>query len=90
MTMDEYTITVSRSARKELERLDKQVVRRIIEKIEGLSSSPRPPECCKVHIYPGLWRLRAGDYRVIYSIEDERRHVDIIAVRHRGDAYQPR
>ncbi len=88
--MNEYAVTVSRSARKELERLNKQVLRRVIEKIEGLALTPRPSDCCKVHIYPGLWRLRAGDYRIIYSIDDEGRHVDIIAVRHRRDAYQPR
>lgn len=86
--MAEYSITFARSARKELEKLDAVWVRRIFPAIESLSLNPRPPNCKKLKGHHDLWRIRVGDYRVIYSIDDSRRVVDINAVRHRSEAYR--
>jgi mRNA interferase RelE/StbE len=59
-----------------------------VRRIEGLSTEPRPPGCRKLVGANNLWRIRVGDYRVIYSIDDPRRRVDVNAVRHRSDAYR--
>jgi mRNA interferase RelE/StbE len=84
----EYAVVVARSARRELERLATGVARRILARIEGLASNPRPPGCVKLQGADDLWRIRVGDYRVIYSIDDDARIVDISAVRHRSDAHR--
>lgn len=86
--MAEYTITFARSARKELEALDASIVNRIFQKIEMLAEEPRPSGCLKLTGEEDLWRIRIGDYRVLYTINDKRKLVDVIAVRHRREAYQ--
>jgi len=88
--MSEYTITFAQSARKELERLSANVVSRVFPKIEALAQSPRPPGCRKLQGFENLWRIRIGDYRVIYQVFDEELVVDIVAVRHRSKAYRLR
>ncbi len=86
--MRAYEITFARSARKELERLETPVASRILERIFQLGSNPRPSGCRKLEGASNLWRLRVGDYRVIYSIMDSEFVVDICLVRHRSDAYR--
>ena len=83
-----YEITLARSARKELERLTRPVQLRVLRRIESLGSNPRPAGCRKLEGADDLWRMRIGDYRVIYSIDDSRQLVDVSAVRHRSDAYR--
>jgi mRNA interferase RelE/StbE len=84
----EYSVTVARPARKELERLSNVLVRRLIRKIEDLSSEPRPFGCRKLAGEENLWRIRVGDYRIVYSIHDNERMVDIVRIRHRSEAYR--
>jgi mRNA interferase RelE/StbE len=84
----EYALTFARSARKELESLDAAIVRRIFPRIEVLASEPRPRGCRKIRGERNLWRVRIGDYRVIYAVYDDRQVVDISAVRHRSTAYR--
>lgn len=86
--MAEYRITFARSARKELEALDAAIVSRIFPKIEDLSHHPRPLNCAKLRGGGNLWRVRIGVYRIIYTIDDDEKRIDIIAVRHRRDAYR--
>jgi len=88
--MPEYTITFAQSARKDLERLSASIVNRIFFKIEALAQNPRPSSCRKLQGVENLWRIRAGDYRVVYQVFDEELVVDIVAVRHRSKAYRPR
>ncbi len=68
--MGDYTITFARSARKELGALEARVVRRLLQKIEALSRQPRPAGCRKLAGEENLWRVRVGDYRVIYAVDD--------------------
>jgi mRNA interferase RelE/StbE len=84
----EHTVRFSRSARKELEKLPTQLVERIFSRIESLAQEPRPSGCKKLRGGQNLWRIRVGDYRVIYSVEDAARMVDIVAVGHQGDVYR--
>ncbi len=86
--MADYSITFARSARKELESLDATVVQRVFPKIEALTQEPRPKGCHKFRGERNLWRIRVGDYRVIYAVDDDKRLVGIIAVRHRSAAYE--
>jgi mRNA interferase RelE/StbE len=60
----------------------------MIRAIERLATNPRPKGCRKLEGADNLWRIRVGDYRVIYSVDDARRIVDIIAIRHRSEAYR--
>ena len=86
--MSEYSITFARSARRELEALDAKIISRIISHIEALAANPRPARCRKLAGEINLWRIRVGDYRVIYSINDHDRIIDIIHIRHRSEAYR--
>ena len=86
--MADFTVTFARSARKDLERLNASIVKRIFPKIETLTKNPRPPGCLKLKGSGDLWRIRVGDYRVLYSINDSNEVVDITAVRHRREAYE--
>ena len=86
--MANYGITFARSARRELETLDASIVRRVISRIEGLAQDPRPPGSRKLQGEQNLWRIRIGDYRVIYSVDNRQRIVDIVRIRHRREAYR--
>ena len=86
--MVDFIITFARSARKELERLSIHDVMRILPKIEALVSQPGPEGCRKLTGEHNLWRIRVGDYRVVYMIDDEATKVEILVVRHRSDAYR--
>ena len=84
----DYTISFARSARKELERLPAGLVERILERIEALAESPRPADVTKLKGHKGLWRLRVGDDRVVFFIDDAARVVDVSIVRHRREVYR--
>ncbi len=86
--MTDYTITFTRSARKELSRLEKATINRIIIQIEKLIEEPHPPGCRKIQGADALWRIRIGNYRVIYRIMDQELIIEVVAVRHRRDAYR--
>ena len=87
--MADYSIVFARSARKELESLSAKLVQRIFPTFEALAKEPRPKaNCRKLTAEKNLWRLRVGDYRVIYTIDDDKQALDIVAVRHRSKAYQ--
>jgi len=83
-----YTIIVIRPAQKEIRTLDQTVRSRILQALHSLADNPRPSGCRKLVGAQNRWRLRIGDYRVIYEIEDIDRRVNIIAVRHRSKAYE--
>ena len=86
--MSEYTVTFARSARRELEGLPAKVAERVLAKIESLARQPRPSGCKKLRGPSNLWRVRVGEHRIVYEIDDRNRMVDIVIVRHRGEAYR--
>lgn len=86
--MADLAITFARSARKDLERLAPNIADRILEKVAGLAVNPRPPAASKLKGDQGLWRLRVGDYRVVYTIDDARQTLDVSHVRHRREVYR--
>jgi mRNA interferase RelE/StbE len=85
--MADYRVVLSRSARKELEGLPEKIADRIVRQLEVLSGLPRPAGCLKLK-GASQWRIRIGDYRVIYEIDDSARLIDIGCIRHRKDAYR--
>jgi mRNA interferase RelE/StbE len=86
--MDEYGVVFARSARKELEHLAEPLLSRVLRRIEALTLTPRPDGCRKLQGASNLWRIRVGDYRVLYAVDDSQQIVDVIAIRHRSDAYR--
>jgi mRNA interferase RelE/StbE len=86
--MPVYQVIFARSARQELEELPRRVAERILARIETLAENPRPHGCRKLQGSSQLWRIRVGEYRVIYAIDDNKQTVDIIVIRHRSEAYR--
>jgi mRNA interferase RelE/StbE len=70
---------------KELTKLDKPVARRIARAVDGLGVQPRPAGARSLVGYPGLWRIRIGDYRVVYAIKDAELLVLALRIAHRRD-----
>lgn len=86
--MPDYRVLIKPSAAKDLDKLPVNVAARIATKIESLSRIPRPPGIKKLEGEPTRWRIRVSDWRVIFAIDDVRRVVDIIYIRHRSKAYE--
>jgi mRNA interferase RelE/StbE len=83
-----YAIDTKPSARRELENLSDSLIARLVPKIEGLAANPRPSGCRKLRGYKDLWRIRVGDYRVVYIIDDDRKMVSVTRIAHRKDIYE--
>jgi len=83
-----YRVFLERAAEKDIKRLSSEVHDRVIIAIRGLASDPRPPGCRKLAGSRHDWRIRVGDYRVVYEIADEIRIVRVNRVRHRRDVYR--
>jgi mRNA interferase RelE/StbE len=83
-----YTVDIKPSARKELEKLSDSLVARLVPKIDALADDPRPHGCRKLRGYKDLWRIRVGDYRVVYIIDDHLRGVTVTLIAHRSEAYK--
>ena len=86
--MPRYALEIKPSARKELENLSDRLIARLAPKIDGLAADPRPSGCKKLHGYKDLWRIRIGDYRVVYLIDDGSKKVSVTRVAHRRDVYE--
>lgn len=85
--MDGYKLFIKPSAVKELEATPQEDRRRIVRRIEGLSVTPKPPGCEKL-LGGDQYRIRQGDYRVIYLVSDERREVIVFKIGHRREVYR--
>jgi mRNA interferase RelE/StbE len=83
----DYAVVVSDRATREIEDLPANVAARVYMKLATLGSQPLPHGVKKLSGGRDLWRIRVGDYRVIYSVDDRARAVDVIRVRHRSKAY---
>jgi mRNA interferase RelE/StbE len=83
-----YAIQIKPSARRELENLSDRLIARLMPKIERLAVDPRPAGCRKLRGYKDLWRIRVGDYRVVYIIEDDNKTVTVTRIAHRREVYE--
>jgi len=83
----EYTVLILPSAQKQLNKLSNAVATRIEDKMMELGDDPRPPGCKKLKGREA-WRIRIGDYRVIYEINDGRLIVTVVTIGHRREVYE--
>ena len=83
-----YEIEIKASAIRELEHLPKIIARRVSRAIDSLSSNPLPPGCQKLKGEEGLYRIRVGDYRIVYMINSGRLLIPVMRVAHRKDVYR--
>ena len=85
--MDRYAVEIKPSARKELEALPDTVLARVIPKMESLRQEPRPAGCKKLRGYKDQGRIRVGDWRVVYIMDDTARRVSVTRIAHRREVY---
>ena len=88
MTEDGYSIQFSPASARELRQLSAQIKRRIRSVVTSLSTDPRPPGYRKLRGYDRLYRVRVGNYRIIYEIDDVSRLISIARLSHRRDVYR--
>ena len=86
--MADYSVEVKPSARKELEALPDSVLTRVVGKIESLGHAPRPTGCKKLKGYRDQWRVRVGDWRVVYIIDDAAKLISVTRIAHRREVYK--
>ncbi len=84
----EYRITLASSAEREILSLPENIYERVEKTIDSLKNNPRPHGTVKLKGKTNVYRIRVGAYRIVYSVDDKRRIVDISYVKHRGKAYR--
>ena len=82
-----YTLLLKRSAERELERLSLVLHDRIVTHLIHLKDDPRPTGVKKLQAREG-YRLRVGDYRILYTIDDSARTIEVFSIAHRRDVYR--
>ena len=83
-----YEVYLERSAENDLKRLPTSTFDRIVYQIKTLAENPRPSGCRKITGSKNDWRIRIGDYRVLYEVNDRAKAVRVMRVRHRREAYR--
>ena len=86
--MARYRIEVSSTAERQLRKLDHDSRVRVLRAIQSLASDPQPPGCRKLQGYDDVFRIRAGHFRILYSIDGRRVIVTVLKVGHRRDVYR--
>jgi len=84
----DYSVSLTSSAERELKKLSSAMIARIAPRLENLAANPRPPGCKKLKGGDKEWRIRVGDYRVVYTIDDTRLMVEVTRIRHRSEVYE--
>ena len=85
--MAKYKITIKKSAAKELQEIPKRNLQKIVKRIQSLSENPRPSGSQKLSAQE-KYRVRQGDYRIVYSIDDKELVIDIVKIGHRREVYR--
>lgn len=83
-----YELRLTESAKRDMRQLEAQIAKRIDEKLLALAEDPRPAGSRKLQMPGNLRRIRIGDYRAIYHVDDEARRVTVVRVGHRNKAYR--
>lgn len=83
-----YEVVLSKTAEKNLAKLPNAIIAKIVYSLQQLEKEPRPTGCKKLKGFSNLWRIRVGDYRIIYSIQDIVLLVDIREIGHRKEIYK--
>lgn len=85
-----YEVKFRPQAWRQFRKLPRQVQEKLKAPIDALAGEPRPAGCRALAGQEGLWRIRVGDYRIIYQIEDERLVVLVVRLGHRREVYRAR
>ena len=83
-----YEVLIERRAERDLKRLASEAFDRVAQEIKSLAENPRPPGCRKIVGSKNDWRIRVGDYRVVYEIDEKSKAVRVMRVRLRQEAYR--
>ena len=83
-----YEVLIERTAERDLRSLSSPLFLCIIPHIRALAENPRPAGCHKLAGSKNDWRIRIGDYRVIYEVDDRQKLVKVFRVRHRREVYR--
>lgn len=83
-----YRLELDGRARRELNRLQGNILQRVLQAIADLPGNPRPPGCVPLKGQAGAYRIRVGDYRVLYDVDDAGQIINIWRVRHRRVVYR--
>lgn len=86
--MDSFSIIFKPSIAKDLHRLPRVAVTRVMRRIEDLQSDPFPSQSIKLSGTERLYRVRVGDYRIVYEVDTQSKQVTIHYVRHRREVYR--
>ena len=86
--MARYAVELSRGAAKALRALDRRVQVRIVARLRELAESPRPHDAKKLQGEVGVYRVREGDYRILYEIFDKRLLIYVLKIGHRREVYR--
>ena len=87
-TNQPWLVKLERQAEKSLRRLSKNLRGRIRQALHGLGDDPRPHGCIKLTGHHNLWRIRVGDWRIVYAIYDNELIVVVIEIEPRANAYR--
>jgi mRNA interferase RelE/StbE len=85
--MEKYRIEIKKSAVKELNSIPLKDLKKVLKIIQGLSTNPRPQGCLKLTNQEN-YRIRVGNYRILYSIKDEILTVYVVKIGHRKNIYR--
>ena len=83
-----YEILLERRAERDIKKLSIEIFQRIIPRIKALAENPKPPGSRKITGSKSDWRIRIGEYRVIYEVDEKSRVVKVMSIRHRKDIYR--
>jgi mRNA interferase RelE/StbE len=86
--MDSYKLRLKPAAEKDLRKLPKAIVQRVLHLLEGLPADPFPHQHSKLSGTERLYRIRLGDYRIVYEVEEEALEITVHSIRQRQDAYR--
>jgi mRNA interferase RelE/StbE len=83
-----FRVIIRPSAAKVISKLPPKICRQILSRIEGLADDPRPSGCEQLKGEKGFFRIRSGDYRILYIVQDRKLIVVVVRVDHRRDVYR--
>ena len=83
-----YEVHLENAAQRDLKKLTAEVYHRIVSHLKELKSNPRPSGSRKITGSKNDWRVRVGDYRILYEIDDKLRKVNVMKIRHRREVYR--
>lgn len=86
--MDRYAIVLDKDVERDLKKIPRKIVETILKKVSGLAANPISPQSSKLSGTEAAYRLRVGDYRVVYTINHSVKEVTVYHIRHRKDVYR--